>query len=344
MLSIRDAGQMAAMRNLITDVAGRPGRPCRRRQLGLRRDRHRVRRAGGGRGRCARRRPGHARDRTARSGDRPSSASTRSRCRAARPSGSMPPPACRLAARAGPRLCGRRARVPIVPGAILFDLLNGGDKNWGRFPPYRELGYAAAAAAGARFRSRQRRRRLRRDHRQSQGRPRLGLGATRATASPSARSSRSMRSAASTIGDGPHFWAAPFEQDEEFGGRGWPAPLPRGRARAAHQGRPRREHHHRGGRNRRDADQGAGQAARRHGADGFARAIYPVHTPLDGDIVFAAATGRKPLRRSAARVRRARHARRQCARPRHRARRLRGDRAALPRRAAVLARPFRNIG
>ena len=28
------------------------------------------------------------------------------------------------------------ARVPIVPGAILFDLLNGGDKNWGRKPPY----------------------------------------------------------------------------------------------------------------------------------------------------------------------------------------------------------------
>ena len=45
----------------------------------------------------------------------------------------------------------RGARVPIVPGAILFDLLNGGDKNWGRYPPYRELGYAAAAAAGADF-------------------------------------------------------------------------------------------------------------------------------------------------------------------------------------------------
>jgi D-aminopeptidase len=28
---------------------------------------------------------------------------------------------------------------------------------------------------------------------------------------------------------------------------------------------------------------------------GLARAIYPVHTPLDGDIVFAAATGKKPL-------------------------------------------------
>src|SRR5258708_22293474 len=43
------------------------------------------------------------------------------------------------------------ARVPLVPGAILFDLLNGGDKNWGRYPPYRELAYAAAGRAGVDF-------------------------------------------------------------------------------------------------------------------------------------------------------------------------------------------------
>ncbi|MDQ2954896.1 MAG: P1 family peptidase, partial [Pseudomonadota bacterium] len=45
----------------------------------------------------------------------------------------------------------RSARVPIVPAAILFDLLNGGDKAWGRYPPYRELGYAAAQAAAESF-------------------------------------------------------------------------------------------------------------------------------------------------------------------------------------------------
>ena len=28
--------------------------------------------------------------------------------------------------------------------------------------------------------------------------------------------------------------------------------------------------------------------------DGLARAIYPVHTPFDGDTVFAAATGKRP--------------------------------------------------
>src|SRR6266446_10503845 len=45
----------------------------------------------------------------------------------------------------------RGAVIPIVPGAICFDLLNGGDKEWGRFAPYRELGYRAAAAAHANF-------------------------------------------------------------------------------------------------------------------------------------------------------------------------------------------------
>ena len=45
----------------------------------------------------------------------------------------------------------RGAVIPIVPGAILFDLLNGGDKAWGRFSPYRDLGYRAATAAAADF-------------------------------------------------------------------------------------------------------------------------------------------------------------------------------------------------
>jgi D-aminopeptidase len=41
------------------------------------------------------------------------------------------------------------ALVPIVPGAIVFDLLNGGNKSWGRFSPFRDLGYAAASAASS---------------------------------------------------------------------------------------------------------------------------------------------------------------------------------------------------
>ena len=43
----------------------------------------------------------------------------------------------------------RGARVPIVPGASLFDLLNGGDKSWGRKPPYWDLGLKAASAAAS---------------------------------------------------------------------------------------------------------------------------------------------------------------------------------------------------
>ena len=38
-------------------------------------------------------------------------------------------------------------RVPLVPQAICFDLMNGGDKAWGTYPPYRELGYLAARDA-----------------------------------------------------------------------------------------------------------------------------------------------------------------------------------------------------
>ena len=42
-------------------------------------------------------------------------------------------------------------RVPMVSQAIIFDLTNGGDKDWGRFSPYRELGYAAACAVSDDF-------------------------------------------------------------------------------------------------------------------------------------------------------------------------------------------------
>ena len=42
-------------------------------------------------------------------------------------------------------------RVPIVPAAILFDLMNGGEKDWGRYPPYRELAYEACETAGDTF-------------------------------------------------------------------------------------------------------------------------------------------------------------------------------------------------
>src|SRR5262245_51818423 len=118
----------------------------------------------------------------------------------------------------------RSARVPIVPAAILFDLLNGGDKAWGRFAPYRELGYAAADAAASEV---------------GLGSVGAGLGATTAnlkggvgSASAPTRSGHTVAALAvanaagsAVVGDGPWFWAAPFERDKEFGGRGFPQKL-----------------------------------------------------------------------------------------------------------------------
>src|SRR5689334_16007376 len=113
------------------------------------------------------------------------------------------------------------ARVPIVPGAILFDLTHAGDKDWGRFPPYRDFGYAAAAAAGLDF---------------ALGSVGAGLGATTrglkgGIGSASARldgftigALAAVNAAGSVVvGDGPCFWAAPFEVGKEFGGRGLPS-------------------------------------------------------------------------------------------------------------------------
>jgi len=185
-------------------------------------------------------------------------------------------------------------RVPIVPGAVLFDLLNGGDKNWDRYPPYRELGYAAAEAAERDF---------------ALGSVGAGLGATTANlqgglGSASARTAEGITVGAIVavnavgsvvVGNGPWFWASPFEQNGEFGGRGFPAQMPEGALIF---------------RSKSDAQENTtlavvatdarltpAQATRLAvmAQDGLSRAIYPVHTPLDGDTVFSVATGAKEL-------------------------------------------------
>jgi L-aminopeptidase/D-esterase-like protein len=192
----------------------------------------------------------------------------------------------------------RGALVPIVPGAITFDLLNGGDKSWGRFAPYRELGYAAAAAAAADF---------------ALGSVGAGLGATTANfkgglGSASATTRSGIRVAALavvnaagsvTVGDGPWFWAAPFEMGGEYGGRGLPPSFtPEMLAMRIKGGAAATSVE-----NTTlavvvtDAELTKAQAKRLAviAQTGFARAIYPVHAPLDGDVLFAAATGEKPV-------------------------------------------------
>ncbi len=187
----------------------------------------------------------------------------------------------------------RGVRVPIVPGAILFDLLNGGDKSWLRQPPYWELGYAAAACAGEAF---------------DLGTAGAGYGAATANlkgglGSASARTPggfvvgalvavNAMGSA--VVGDGPHFWAAPYERGGEFGGLGSPArpaesdlafrikgTAPENTAIAIVAT---------------DAalDKAACERVATMAHDGMARALRPAHAPMDGDVVFAAATARHP--------------------------------------------------
>jgi L-aminopeptidase/D-esterase-like protein len=185
-------------------------------------------------------------------------------------------------------------RVPLVCGASLFDLLNGGDKNWGRFAPYRDLGYSAAAHAGKSF---------------ALGTAGAGFGATTinlkggvGSASAVTRDGHTVGAlvavnacGSANVGVGPHFWAAPFEVDGEFGGLGFPRTVPPAALTPVAKGRP--------GENTSiaivatDADLSKAQAKELAviAQDGLARAIYPAHTTLDGDTVFAAATGRRPL-------------------------------------------------
>lgn len=200
---------------------------------------------------------------------------------------------------AGLREAGRgfpvgNVRVPIVPQAILMDLLNGGDKDWGTHSPYREMGYDAfrAAAPGA-F---------------ALGTVGAGTGATTATfkgglGSASAETSSGLRVAAivavnalgsATVGNGPHFWAAPFERTGEFGGLGNPSSIEEGDV--AMRLKSMNTTATTIGAIVTDAAITKAEAHRLAimAHDGLARALLPAHLPLDGDTVFAASTGARP--------------------------------------------------
>jgi D-aminopeptidase len=188
-------------------------------------------------------------------------------------------------------------RVPIAPGAVIFDLLNGGNKNWGKFAPYRELGYAAAEAAS--------------DGPYALGSVGAGLGATTANlkggvGSASAMTSTGVSVAALAvanaagsvvIGDGPWFWAAPFELNGEFGGRGQPPAFTADMLTARLKARTAPLQNTTLAVVVTDARLTKPEARRLAvvAQAGLARAINPVHAPLDGDVVFAAATGKKTV-------------------------------------------------
>ncbi len=212
----------------------------------------------------------------------------------------------------GLRACGRGFRqadaiIPLVPGAILFDLLNGGDKNW-TDNPYHALGRAAFESATPDF---------------AIGSVGAGTGALTAMLKGGLGSASFVLDGGVTVGalvavnpfgsvNTPgerHFWAAPFEVDGEFGGLG--PDMTTGLGREFHSRKmdlmlarsntitPERT-------NTTiaivatDAALTKAQCQRVATAahDGIARATVPAHTPSDGDLVFALTTGARVMENS----------------------------------------------
>lgn len=186
-------------------------------------------------------------------------------------------------------------RSPVVPGAILFDMANGGDKGWGEDPPYGDLGKAAIAAAALDM---------------ELGTAGCGYGAMAGGLKGGTGSASVVTTDGYTVGavvgvnswgsvvapGGGTFWASPYELEDEFGGLG-PAGLRGGPDDWGLAKRPVDTRNTTIACVATDAILTPAQARRLAvmAQDGFARAIRPVHAPFDGDVVFAISTGRKPL-------------------------------------------------
>jgi L-aminopeptidase/D-esterase-like protein len=187
--------------------------------------------------------------------------------------------------------------VPIVPGAVLYDLANEGDKQWGIEPPYRALGIRSVEAAAPAF---------------SLG----SVGAGRGAAAGLIKGGLGSASldlggglvvgtlvAANPVGsvfmpDGKTYWAWPFEFGDEFGGHRPQDPA------EAHDPMPELSRLAQIGRLQSGANTTiavvAVSAALTNAEckrlaimaqDGLSRAVRPAHTPFDGDTVFAVANG-----------------------------------------------------
>jgi len=201
----------------------------------------------------------------------------------------------------GLRAVGRGYRVgeaiiPLVPGAIIFDLLSGGDKDWTK-SPYPALGRAAYEAATTST---------------PIGTVGAGTGAMTAmikgglgTASlildsgitVAALVAANPMGSVTTPGE-KHFWAAPFEIEGEFGGLGPDPNTGLGRSLTSRKLTAMLERA-----NTTIAivatdaalDKAQCQRVAIAAHDGIARACVPAHSPGDGDLVFSVATGSKPI-------------------------------------------------
>lgn len=187
--------------------------------------------------------------------------------------------------------------TPIVPAAILYDLANGGDKDWGDTAPYAAMGRQAFDAAGATF---------------ALGRAGAGTGA-RAGLAPGGTGSASIVTvdgltvgaiaAVNSFGsvrmpNSQAFWAWPYEIAGEFGGarpdvsasfdaEDWGAAkasaVPRENTTIACIATD-------AALTREEAERVAQMALA-----GMARAIRPVFAPTDGDVVFVLSTAQREM-------------------------------------------------
>jgi D-aminopeptidase len=186
--------------------------------------------------------------------------------------------------------------IPIVPGAIIFDLINGGQKDWTN-NPYRALGRAAFDSAVEDF---------------DIGTIGAGTGALAAMQKGGLGSASLVLPNGTVVGalvvvnpmgsvtlpGDRHFWAAPFEVGQEFGGAGGSAQSGNLMLEPSRKERAMQLY---GAENANttiaivatDAPLTKIQCHRLAvtAHDGLARAIVPCHTPLDGDLVFAVSTG-----------------------------------------------------
>lgn len=186
---------------------------------------------------------------------------------------------------------------PLVPSAVLFDLVNGGAKDWVADPPYRALAVAACEKSGRNF---------------ALGNVGAGLGAVAGRFKGGLGSASAqwngftvgalvaVNSMGSPVVPGTNdLWAADFALEDEL-----PRPR-RDRSSGATliEGTKFELMRERAvpGANTTIAlvatDAQLSKSEMRRIAimahDGMARAVRPMHTPFDGDTVFAAATGRR---------------------------------------------------
>ena len=188
-----------------------------------------------------------------------------------------------------------KAIVPIVPAAIVFDLLNGGDKDWDQ-NPYPSLGAAALRAVAEDF---------------ALGTTGAGTGASTARFKGGLGSASAVLESGHIVGalvvanpigdpvmpDSRHFWAWADEIGAEYGGQGAPKARPRQTSwRDTKVGQ-------RQGANTviaivaTDAalDKGGLKRLAVAAHDGIARAVRPSHTPFDGDLIFSVSTGAREV-------------------------------------------------